>query len=136
MDFTGLRCGFDLPGIHDECHRDWQGTHNRETKIINGGWHDAGDLSQGSFRTGMAIYSMLDIIEQLAVRNLDPELEKTVLDEALWGMDWLLKTRFGDGFRMTWSMMRIYTDGIIGNDGRCPGARAEYTVGKFSCVCG
>ncbi len=114
--FYGLRCGFDLPGIHDECHRDWQGTHDGVTKIINGGWHDAGDLSQGSFRTGMAIYSMLDIVEQLSLRKSDPELEKIVLDEALWGLDWLLKTRFGNGYRMTWSMMRIYTDGIVGND--------------------
>lgn len=113
--FYGLRCGYDIPGIHDECHRDWQGTHNGETKIINGGWHDAGDLSQGSFRTVPAIYAMLDIVHQLKERNLDPQLVQRVLDEALWGLDWLLKTRFRDGYRLTWSMMRIYTDGIVGN---------------------
>ncbi len=108
------RCGVEIPGIHRRCHRDWQGIHDGETKIINGGWHDAGDLSQGSFRTGGAVYSMLEIVNQLAARNLDAELEDRVLEEALWGLDWLLKTRFGNGFRMTWSKMRIYTDGIIG----------------------
>ncbi len=91
-----------------------QGIHNGERKIINGGWHDAGDLSQGSFRTGMAVYAMLDIVDQLRLRNMDPELEERVLEEALWGLDWLLKTRFGDGYRITWSTMRIYTDCEIG----------------------
>ena len=63
--YYGQRCGFDVPGIHHVCHQDWQGTHNGQTKIINGGWHDAGDLSQGSFRTGGATYSMLQIYDQL-----------------------------------------------------------------------
>ena len=108
------RCGVTVPGVHRECHRDWQGIHNGKTKIINGGWHDAGDLSQGSFRTGGAIYSMLEIVNQLAVRGTDTVLEERALEEALWGLDWYLKTRFGGGYRMNWSMMRIYTDGITG----------------------
>jgi hypothetical protein len=108
------RCGYHVPGIHRVCHRDWQGIRNGVKKVINGGWHDAGDLSQGSFRTGMAVYAMMEIVDQLTKRNADPDLQALVLDEALWGLDWLLKTRFGDGYRITWSKMRIYTDCEIG----------------------
>lgn len=108
------RCGFDVPGIHPVCHKDWQGTHNNEVKIINGGWHDAGDLSQSSYRTTTAIYSMMEIINQLNLRNMDPALKELILDEALWGLDWLLKTRFGNGYRINWSTMRMYTDGVVG----------------------
>ena len=108
------RCGHHVPGIHRVCHRDWQGIHEGKKKIINGGWHDAGDLSQGSFRTGMSVYAMLDIYRQLRLRNTEPELRERLLEEALWGLDWLLKTRFGDGYRITWSTMRIYTDCVIG----------------------
>ena len=103
-----------MPGIHRVCHRDWQGIHNGEKKIINGGWHDAGDLSQGSFRTGMSIYAMLDIYRQLELRDTEPELRDRLLEEALWGLDWLLKTRFGDGYRITWTTMRIFSDCVIG----------------------
>ncbi|MCE5306150.1 MAG: glycoside hydrolase family 9 protein [Acidobacteriales bacterium] len=108
--FYAERCGFDVPGIHRFCHQDWRGTHNGQVKIINGGWHDAGDLSQGSHRTGVAVYSMLRIYEQLRERNLRPDLQARVLEEARWGLDWLLKTRFGDGYRITWVLGRYYSD--------------------------
>jgi hypothetical protein len=112
--YYGQRCGFDVPGVHHVCHKDWQGTHNGQTKIINGGWHDAGDLSQGSFRTGGATYAMLQIYDQLQQKKVCPELQKRVLEEARWGLDWLLKTRFGDGYRITWARMRYYTDNKVG----------------------
>jgi hypothetical protein len=112
--YYSQRCGFDVPGVHPECHKDVQGIHDGKKKIINGGWHDAGDLSQGSFRTGMSVYSMLQLIEQLDRRSMDQALQERILEEALWGLDWLLKTRFGDGYRITWNGLGIYTDGIIG----------------------
>ena len=108
------RCGFDVPGVHPACHRDLQGIHNGQKKLINGGWHDAGDLSQGSFRTDMSVYAMLQLRQQLKDRNIEPALQERLLEEALWGMEWLLKTRFGDGYRITWCGLSIYTDGIIG----------------------
>ncbi len=108
------RCGYDVPTVHRVCHRDLQGMHNGEKKIINGGWHDAADFSQGSFRTGMSIYAMMRIVDQLDKRGIDAELRELIVSEALWGLDWLLKTRFGDGYRITWNTIRIYTDGIIG----------------------
>ena len=114
--YYGERCGFDVPGVHHACHMDWQGTHDGQTKIINGGWHDAGDLSQGAFRTSGATYAMLQIYDQLQQRGLRPDLRDRVLEEARWGLDWLLKTRFGNGYRISWAHMRIYTDNKVGTD--------------------
>jgi hypothetical protein len=112
--YYGQRCGFDVPGIHHVCHQDWQGTFNGRTNIINGGWHDAGDLSQGPFRTGGATFAMLQIYEQLQQKGIRPDLQKRLLEEASWGLDWLLKTRFGGGYRITWARMRYYTDNKVG----------------------
>ncbi len=108
------RCGFDVPGIHGVCHEDWQGVRGDLKKIINGGWHDAGDLSQGTWRTAMAVYAMLELVRQLDLRQQDQPMRERAIDEAAWGLDWLLKTRFGDGYRMSWGMMRIYTDNKVG----------------------
>ncbi len=108
------RCGFDVPGIHKECHKDWQGFRGDEKKIINGGWHDAGDLSQGYWRTAMAVYAMLNNLEALKAEGNAPALEERIMTEAAWGLDWLLKVRFGDGYHMSWSTQRIYSDNKVG----------------------
>ena len=108
------RCGYIVPGIHGECHMDWQGFRGDEKKIINGGWHDAGDLSQGSWRTSMAVYAMMANLESLENMEDVSELSDRIRSEIEWGLDWLLKTRFGDGFHMSFSVMRIYTDNKIG----------------------
>jgi hypothetical protein len=108
------RCGYFVPGIHRECHNDWQGFHGDKKKIINGGWHDAGDLSQGFWRTAMAVFAMMQNLESLQNRPDIEKIEERIRSEIVWGLEWLLKTRFGDGFHMTWSMMRIYTDNKVG----------------------
>lgn len=110
------RCGFDVPGIHPECHNDLFGVHNGITKQVNGGWHDAGDLSQGSFRTNMSVYAMLDYLNLMNARGTNPPHKNQLIDEVLWGIEWMLKTRFGNGYRITWSGVNIYTDGIEGNN--------------------
>jgi hypothetical protein len=108
------RCGYVVPGVHLECHKDWQGFRGDVKKIINGGWHDAGDLSQGSFRTAMAAFAMMRNLEVLQERNDATELTDRIRTELAWGLEWLLKTRFGDGFHMSFSVMRIYTDNKVG----------------------
>ncbi len=108
------RCGYSVPGIHPECHRDWQGFRGDVKKIINGGWHDAGDLSQGAWRTSMAVYAMTANLEAMQGRQDLDELAQRLRTELVWGLEWLLKTRFGDGYHMSFSVMRIYTDNKTG----------------------
>ncbi len=107
------RCGCEVPGIHGVCHQDWQVKHGDRRLPINGGWHDAGDLSQGLVNTSEAAWSMLRLAE--AVQPRESELADRLRAEARWGVEWLLKTRFGDGYRVTWATMDFWTDGVPGN---------------------
>jgi hypothetical protein len=109
--FYCQRCGTEIPGIHGVCHRDWQGIHDDKKIIINGGWHDAGDLSQGLVNTSETVYAMLSLADRL---KDDAVPSQRLIEEARWGLDWVLKTRFGDGYRITWATMDFWTDGIIG----------------------
>jgi hypothetical protein len=110
--FYAQRCGFAVEGVHEVCHRDWMGAHGDKMLQINGGWHDAGDLSQGLVNTAEATYAMLMLAGDL--QQSDPELSDRLLEEAEWGLDWMLKTRFGDGYRSYWSTYDFWTDGILG----------------------
>lgn len=113
--FYAERCGADIPGSHRLCHRDWQGVHGDKRIVINGGWHDAGDLSQGLVNTSEAVYAMFDLAEHLDPQQ-DADLRRRLLEEAKWGLEWVLKTSFGDGYRVTWATMGMWTDGILGNN--------------------
>ncbi|HEY2018242.1 MAG TPA: glycoside hydrolase family 9 protein [Bryobacteraceae bacterium] len=109
------RCGFAIPGVHDACHRDWVLKHGDKQLVVNGGWHDAGDLSQSLGNTAEAAYAMFSLAERMQKRGEDPELLARLLEEAQWGLDWLLKVTFHDGFRPGFSQLDRWTDGIIGN---------------------
>ena len=39
--------------------------HDDKRIIVNGGWHDAGDLTQGLGNTAEAAYAMFSLAEQL-----------------------------------------------------------------------
>ena len=105
------RCGYPVPGIHDVCHQDIQGANGEEKIVVNGGWHDAGDLSQGFWRTAYGCYALLEVLE--AVRG-DQALAAQVAAEARWGVDWLLKVRFPEGRHISWTKLRYYSDNEIG----------------------
>lgn len=108
------RCGYDVPGIHSICHKDWFGFHEDDKKVINGGWHDAGDLSQGYYRTAIGSYVLM---RNLLVVQDNPalvDLATKLKDEAWWGIQWLLKTRFADGHHISWARQRIYSDNVEG----------------------
>jgi hypothetical protein len=107
------RCGTAIPGIHDVCHQDWRASDRGTQVVINGGWHDAGDLSQGLINTAESCYAMFALAEQL--RRQDAALARALMQEARWGLDWMQKTRFGDGNRVTWATMDFWTDGVVGN---------------------
>lgn len=110
--FYSQRCGVPIAGIHSYCHEDWLCHHKDRSIVINGGWHDAGDLSQGLVNTTEAAYAMFLLSEKL--KDTDTELAERILEEAVWGLEWILRTLFGDGYRAVWSTMVIKTDGIIG----------------------
>lgn len=113
--FYVQRCGFAIPGVHGICHRDWMLVHGDRRMVVNGGWHDAGDLSQSFVNTAEAVYAMFSLAERLQARNEDPVLLARLLEEAKWGLDWILKTTFHDGFRPGFCMMDRWTNGILGD---------------------
>lgn len=110
------RCGFDVPGIHKECHKDWQGFRGDVKKVVNGGWHDAGDLSQGIWRSSMATFAMLRNLDAMEGRKDVSEITERMRSEIAWGLEYLLKTRFGDGYHIHWCRMRMFTDNEIGTE--------------------
>ena len=111
--FYTQRCGFAIEGIHDACHLDWLCIHGDQSVNVHGGWHDAGDVSQGFGNTNEATLAMAELAVKL--KKSDPQLADRILEEARWGAAWVMKTRFGDGFRPGFSTKDMWTDDIIGN---------------------
>ncbi len=108
------RCGTEIPGIHGRCHQDIYTTHGDRRIVVNGGYHDAGDLSATGHTPAMA-YALFSLAESLKRQHEDPILTQRLLDEARWGLNWVLKTRFGDGYRSTGQLVSYWTDGIMGD---------------------
>ncbi len=113
--FYCQRCGDAIEGIHDVCHQDWQGVHEDKTVIINGGWHDAGDLCQGLRNTCESIVAMLSLAETLRSQGRHPELADRLIEEARWGLQYVLKNNFGDGYRVAWATHDYWTNGEVGD---------------------
>ncbi len=107
------RCGTEIPGIHNRCHQDLYTTHGDERIVVNGGYHDAGDLSATGHTPAMA-YALLSLADSLKRQDEDPVLIARLQEEARWGLNWVLKTRFGDGYRSTGQNVSYWTDGIMG----------------------
>ncbi len=129
------RCGYPVPGMHDVCHRDWQAALGDKRIVINGGWHDAGDLSQGLVNTGEATYAMFALAERFQRTGEDPELLVRLLEEALWGLDWVLQARFEGGYRIGFAGMNLWTNGILGDaDDRIAQARNNPTVNYIAAA--
>jgi hypothetical protein len=114
--FYGERCGFAVPGVHGVDHLDWFVTHGDQRISMSGGWHDAGDLSQGTINTGEATYAMFALAERLGARRDDPQLRARLIEEARWGLDWVMKVRFGDGYRMPFTNHNLWTNNIVGDE--------------------
>lgn len=108
------RCGTVIPGVHGICHQDDYTVHGDRRLVVNGGYHDAGDLSVTGNTPGMS-YALFTLAEQLRQQGDDPALLARVIEEAEWGLNWVLKTRFGDGYRSTGQNISYWTDGIMGN---------------------
>ncbi len=109
----GQRCGFPVPGRHSACHLDMMARHGNTSVSYAGGWHDAGDVSQQTLQTGEAVQVLLEAADRLPTE--DPLAQRLVL-EAEWGLDFLLRTRFGDGFRATSAGATRWTDNQHGSE--------------------
>ena len=113
--FYAERCGFDVPGSHGVDHLDWFATHGDQRIVMSGGWHDAGDLSQGLINTGEATYAMFALAERIRARGDDPALVARLLEEAKWGLDWVMRVRFDGGYRMAFASHNLWTNNIVGD---------------------
>ncbi len=106
------RCGYPVPGIHGTCHTDLCAVHNGQTVSFGGGWHDAGDLSQQTLQTGDVTYALLEGYNRL--KDSHPILAARMLEEAEWGLEFILRTRFGDGYHASSVGLLIWQDGVFG----------------------
>ncbi|MEP6835649.1 MAG: glycoside hydrolase family 9 protein, partial [Gemmatimonas sp.] len=113
--YYGNRCGFDVPGIHPVDHLDWFATLGDKRITMSGGWHDAGDLSQGVINTGEGTYAMFALADKIAQRGDDPALVDRLLEEAKWGLDWVLRVRFAGGYRIGFGSHNYWTNNIVGD---------------------
>lgn len=107
------RCGYPVPGKHSACHADLNGEHNGKLFTMNGGWHDAADMSQQTLQTGEIAYAIFEAANN-ARRKGDTDLFLRLKEEALWGLDYILKSRFGDGYRAHNWGTNLWTDGFVG----------------------
>ncbi len=108
------RCGYAVPGKHGVCHSDLNGEYNGHIYPVNGGWHDAADMSQQSLQTGEIAFSLLEMAARAREKN-NIDLCNRLTEEALWGLDFIMKTRLGNGHRFqTWGT-NLWTDGYIGS---------------------
>ncbi|MCJ7449347.1 MAG: glycoside hydrolase family 9 protein [Bacteroidales bacterium] len=111
--FYVQRCGYDQPGIHLKCHTDWYTVYNGDTIVMAGGWHDAGDLSQSYWQTASVTAAFFRLARQYQKEN--KRLSDRLIEEGMWGLEWLHKNRF-DGLQViSWTTHDCYTDGVIGN---------------------
>jgi hypothetical protein len=113
--FYTERCGTAIPGVHDLCHADWIAYKGEQHVSVNGGWHDAGDLSQGLYNTAEATRSMFELAERLQAKGQEPELCARIIEEANWGLDWLLKTAAIEGERPNWLVNGWWSNNQIGD---------------------
>lgn len=128
--FFAERCGFDQPGIHQPCHEDVY-IHHPDGRVISmaGGWHDAADLTQGVGNNCEAGVAMMELADQ--VKDSDPALYKRILEEARWGLNWVLKTRFEDGYRVNGLVIGIWTKNIRGDKDDMDGVATNNPLGNF-----
>lgn len=136
--FYSERCGFEVPGVHIECHLDSFCRHpDGRTVPVCGGWHDAADVSQSIDKTCDVILAMLDLAD--ASRDKEPDLSVRVLEEARWGLNWAMRTRFGDGYRHTSLTKGIWTANFRGDkddmEGEARNTAIHNYTAAFTCAC-
>ena len=122
------RCSFPVAGKHGTCHQDILAHHNGVPISFSGGWHDAGDLFQQAVQTGEAVLAMFENARRC---KTDRMLYLRLMEEAQWGLDFILRTRFGDGFRATSAGTTRFTDNMMGNFDDIPARVHDHAFENF-----
>ena len=93
--FYYQRCGTAVPGFHAACHLDDARMPDGTHRDLTGGWHDAGDYNKYSGFTPESFYALAvayhrqpQLFDQW---DRDQNGRPDILDEALWGAEFLLK---------------------------------------------
>ncbi len=110
-----LRCGEDVPTVHSHCHLNCRTFSSDGRSVPNfGGWHDAGDLSQFEICTAEMAHAILDLAEKF--KDSNNILYERLKEEAKVGINWLLRTRFGNGERALAVSYGIWRDNVLSPD--------------------
>jgi len=111
-----LRCGEHVPGVHNRCHLNCKSIHpiTKATVPNFGGWHDAGDVSQFEICTAEIATSLLELAGAIS----DEDLKDRILEESRVGLDWLIQTRFKDGYRALAITYSIWRDNVLTEDNK------------------
>ena len=104
------RCGYPVPGKHGRCHTDVIARHRGVLKSFGGGWHDAGDMSQQMLQTAEVAQELLELAGNV---EDDCLLRHRLTEEGLWGLEFTLNSRFGDGYRASSAGLGLWTDNLI-----------------------
>lgn len=105
------RCGYSVPDVHARCHTDLFCVHEGRRYPYSGGWHDAGDLSQQTLQSADVVYSLLELYDRC--RESNPALAARLREEALWGLDFVLRCRLGDGYHASSMGLLLWQDGVV-----------------------
>jgi hypothetical protein len=123
------RCGFDVPGWHAQCHMDDATLPDGTHVDAIGGYHNAGDYNKHmGNNTPVSMYGMIAAYENhqefFVGIDRDGDGRADLLDEAMWGADWLRKmvdpetghmwTYVGNAIDF-FGIPELETDGISGN---------------------
>ena len=120
-----------------ECHLDAFCRHpDGRTIPVCGGWHDAADVSQSIDKTSDIIVAMLDLAD--ATRETQPDLSQRLFEEARWGLNWAMRTRFGDGYRHVSLIKGIWTKNFRGDkddmDGMAQNTAIHNYAAAYACA--
>lgn len=122
------RCGYPVPRRHGICHHDITAKHHGVSMPYNGGWHDAGDLSQQTAQSAEVVHALFETAQRV---KADQPLYLRLMEEAEWGLEFLLKTRFGDGYRATSAPATRWTNGLTGDMDDIPARVHNHSFENF-----
>lgn len=128
-----LRCGEDIEGVHSACHLNCRTMHEDGSSVPNfGGWHDAGDVSQFEIPTAEMAHAIVDLA--LQVKDKNRLMYERLKEEARVGLNWLLRTRFNDGYRAMAITYNIWRKSVLASDNKTVYSNKAET-GPFENFC-